>query len=178
VEKADRELQVEVIDCDLSAHSPRIQRTFLELGFLPCAYIPGMVFHNTQRWDVVRMLKLNVPWHLGPIELTETSQAMFDVVTPAFISREANRTYRQIGCCPTVLEGLSTVEVDFFKRVCSVITPAEGELLPQTAWYVVLDGTLTAGEQSFKQEQTLVLRYCCCAIALPATAQPGRACCA
>jgi len=174
VEKADHELKVDLLDCDLSAHSARIQRTFLELGFLPCAYVPGMVFHNTQRWDVVRMMKLNVPWDLGPIELTETSQAMFDVVTPAFISRETNRAHRQIGCCPSVLDGFSTVEIDFFQRACSVYAPAASSPLPADSLYVVLDGAIISGEQSLQAgtsfgADTLLLRK----PSPQATAQPG-----
>jgi N-acetylglutamate synthase-like GNAT family acetyltransferase len=74
----------ELVKCDVSAHSPRMQQTLFELGFRPAAYIPGMVFHQTHRPDVVKLLKLNVPWELGPLELTGPSQAYADVVLPAF----------------------------------------------------------------------------------------------
>jgi len=150
VEEADHTYQVDVIDCDLSAHNPRIQRTFLDLGFLPCAYIPGMVFHNTQRWDVVRMVKLNVPWDLGSIELTPSSQAMYDLVTPAFISREAARSHRIMDCCPSVLSGLSAVEVDFIQSSCEYYTPLAGSSLETDSLYIVLDGTLTSDGLDFK----------------------------
>jgi hypothetical protein len=175
VEKADQELQVEVIDCDLSAHHPRIQSTFLELGFLPCAYIPGMVFHNTHRWDVVRMMKLNVPWNLGPLELTETSQAMFEVVTPAFIDRDSNRAHRQIDCCPAVLEGFTTVERDFFQHACSLVTATSAIELPTDSLYIVLEGEASTGDQAYPAgtsfgAQTLLLRK-----PLPAAAAQSKA---
>ncbi|MFO1283751.1 MAG: GNAT family N-acetyltransferase [Burkholderiales bacterium] len=87
VEAAERKYDAEVLTCDVNAESPRLQQSLLELGFLPAAYIPGMVFHRTHRPDVVKMMKLRLKWDLGPLVLTETSQRYFDLVAPAF--REA-----------------------------------------------------------------------------------------
>jgi len=36
---------------------------------------------------VVKMMKLRVPWDLGPIELTDLSREYFNVVTPRFEKR-------------------------------------------------------------------------------------------
>lgn len=84
VESAEQKYNAEVLTCDVNAESPRLQQSLLELGFLPAAYIPGMVFHRTHRPDVIRMMKLRVKWDLGPIELTETSREYFDLVAPLF----------------------------------------------------------------------------------------------
>lgn len=84
VESAEQKYNAEVLTCDVNAESPRLQQSLLELGFLPAAYIPGMVFHRTHRPDVVKMMKLRVKWDLGPMELTETSKEYFDLVAPAF----------------------------------------------------------------------------------------------
>jgi RimJ/RimL family protein N-acetyltransferase len=84
VESAEQKYNAEVLTCDVNAESPRLQQSLLEMGFLPAAYIPGMVFHRTHRPDVVKMMKLRVPWDLGPMELTETSKEYFDIVAPAF----------------------------------------------------------------------------------------------
>jgi CRP-like cAMP-binding protein len=46
------------IEIDVSAHAPRMQRTLLELGFLPAAYVPGLAFHRVERMDVVKMFRL------------------------------------------------------------------------------------------------------------------------
>lgn len=81
---AEEKYNPEVLSCDVNAESPRLQQSLLELGFLPAAYIPGMVFHRTHRPDVIKMMKLRMPWDLGPIELTELSRSYFDVVAPAF----------------------------------------------------------------------------------------------
>lgn len=84
VETAEQKYNAEVLVCDVSAESPRLQQSLLELGFLPAAYIPGMVFHRTHRPDVVKMMKLRVKWDLGPMELTDASREYFNVVAPAF----------------------------------------------------------------------------------------------
>jgi N-acetylglutamate synthase-like GNAT family acetyltransferase len=87
VETAGQKYQAEVLTCDVNAEKPRLQQTLLELGFLPAAYVPGMVFHRTHRPDVVKMMKLCVPWNLGPIELTELSREYFNLVAPMFEKR-------------------------------------------------------------------------------------------
>lgn len=84
VETAEQKYNAEVLVCDVSAESPRLQQSLLELGFLLAAYIPGMVFHRTHRPDVVKMMKLRVKWDLGPMELTDASREYFNIVAPAF----------------------------------------------------------------------------------------------
>ena len=61
-----------------------MQQTVMELGFLPAAYIPGMVFHQTHRPDVIKMLQLTVPYEPGPLVFTEPSREVYEVVAPAF----------------------------------------------------------------------------------------------
>jgi len=84
VDDIEKRLNAELIRCDVNAESPRIQQTLLEIGFLPVAYVPGMVFHQTHRPDVIKMFKLRVPWAPGPMELTEPSQEYYDLVKPLF----------------------------------------------------------------------------------------------
>lgn len=149
VEEAEQAHEAEVIDCDVSAASPRAQRTLAELGFLPAGYIPGMVFHHTTRWDVVRMMKLNVEWDLGAIELTDSCRAMFDAVTPAFIQRDVQRKRRQLARTAPVLQNLSPLEIDFLQRACEEINPSAGDELTPEGLYIVLAGSVTAGGRQF-----------------------------
>ena len=59
------------VEVDVNAGVPRMQRTLLELGFVPAAYVPAMVFHNVERLDVVKMVHLFVPVDLGNACLVE-----------------------------------------------------------------------------------------------------------
>ena len=42
---------IEYVEADVSAYAPRMQRTMLELGFLPVSYVPANVFHEVERLD-------------------------------------------------------------------------------------------------------------------------------
>ena len=46
-----------------------LQRNLLELNFLPAAYVPAMVFHEVERLDIVRMVRLTKLQDLGPLQL-------------------------------------------------------------------------------------------------------------
>jgi hypothetical protein len=145
VEAAEQRHEAEVIKCDVSAASPRAQQTLLELGFLPAAYVSAMVFHHTARWDVVRMMKLNVPWDLGPILLTAPSQAYYDVVVPPFERANAARERKHLALASAVLAGLSRLEVEFLQTACAEALPAAGEALAANQLHIVLAGEATAG---------------------------------
>ena len=49
------------IQTTLSGFSPRIQKTFADLGFIPAAYLPAFFVEGEQRLDAIKMIKL-----LGP----------------------------------------------------------------------------------------------------------------
>lgn len=72
------------LEADVSAHAPRMQRTLLELGFLPAAYVPAMVFDRVERLDVLKMVRMNMPVDLGPIELIPESRVVVDLVMERF----------------------------------------------------------------------------------------------
>src|SRR5262249_16455184 len=70
IQKADQ-LGAKIIEVNLSAYDARIQQTFFNFGFRPVAYAPSMVFHMTERLDVVKMIKLNIPYELPQLKLTD-----------------------------------------------------------------------------------------------------------
>jgi hypothetical protein len=82
--QAGRELKAEVLNVDVSAYQPRLQRLFFDEGFRPVAYAPSMVFHGTERLDVVKMIKLNVPYDPGQMSLTEESKKAVSLIEVNF----------------------------------------------------------------------------------------------
>lgn len=142
VDEAEQRYEADIIKCDVSAASPRLQQTLYAMGFLPAAYVPGMVFHQTARWDVVRMIKLNVPWEPGRLELTEPSQAYADLVVPAFQQASAARDRRRLALNNHLLDRLTPLEIEFLQHVCTESTPAAGEALAADALHMVLGGTV------------------------------------
>jgi RimJ/RimL family protein N-acetyltransferase len=148
VENADS-VGADLVKIDVSAYSPRLQQTMLNLGFLPAGYIPGMIFHHTNRWDVVKMMKLNVPWDLNHIELTEPSQLYYDLVVPAFEKAAAERARKLPAAQAKVLAGLTPLEVEFFHRVCTETQPSPGTSLSPDSLHIVLEGSLMAGGSTY-----------------------------
>ncbi|HEY0003515.1 MAG TPA: GNAT family N-acetyltransferase [Pyrinomonadaceae bacterium] len=84
--QAEDELGAQVIEVNVSAYDARLQRSFASHGFLPVAYAPAMVFHGTHRLDVIKMLKLNVPYNPGALALTDEAQSVVSIVEKGFTS--------------------------------------------------------------------------------------------
>lgn len=78
--KAEDELGALVVEVNVSAYDARLQRSFANHGFFPAAYAPAMVFHGTHRLDVIKMLKLNVPYNPASMVLTETAKTVVSIV--------------------------------------------------------------------------------------------------
>ena len=155
VEEAERVHEAEYIECDVSAHHPRIQRTLLDLGFLPAGYAPGMVFHHTARWDVVRMVKLNAFWDLGPMELTDAAQAMYDAVAPAFIQQSERRMRQLAARSAAAFRCLSPLEQDFVQHAMTLLELPAGACQPLDGLYVVLRGSVGCCGKVYTTGQSL-----------------------
>jgi N-acetylglutamate synthase-like GNAT family acetyltransferase len=69
-----------IIETNVSAYDPRLQTTLMNLGFIPIAYGPAMVFHEWERLDIVKMIKLNVPYEPGEMKLTEKAREVVSIV--------------------------------------------------------------------------------------------------
>lgn len=79
----------EYLEVDVSAYSPRMQSTLLELGFLPVAYIPAMVFHEVERRDGIRMVRITVPPDRENMQLIPPCEAFAKLVLRSIIDRKA-----------------------------------------------------------------------------------------
>ncbi len=80
---AREELGAAYVEIDVSAFSPRIQRTLQRLGFVPIAYCPSMAFDAVERVDLVRMAKLACPYDSTDMRLLEACRAVKEVVEGA-----------------------------------------------------------------------------------------------
>ena len=117
------------IEADVSAYSPRMLRTFLELGYLPVAYIPAMAFHRVERLDSVRMARLAEPPDTSSIELHDATKPVAEIVMRQFREREiAPRLAKSI---PTsaVFQGLNSEQTRQLGAVCSLRVYSQGERL-------------------------------------------------
>jgi CRP-like cAMP-binding protein/GNAT superfamily N-acetyltransferase len=74
-------LDVEYIEIEVSAYEPRLQRTLLELDFLPAAYLPAMVFHDVERLDVIKMVHLLTDFTADAIAVVDSARPFATMVS-------------------------------------------------------------------------------------------------
>ena len=143
--KCREEMNIEYIEIDVSAYAPRMQRTLLELNFLPVAYVPAMVFYQVERLDIVKMVRLNKLQDLGPLALTEPVQAIADVVMRGFSTCViAPRMAQAIKEVP-LFQGMNSEQATRLAGACTVREVRTGERLfaehdPADRLYIVLRG--------------------------------------
>ncbi len=76
------------VEIDVSGHAPRMQRTLLQLGFVPVAYVPALAFHQVERLDVVKMARLLIPLDIANVMLIPPASELAEVVLSAFRRKE------------------------------------------------------------------------------------------
>jgi ribosomal protein S18 acetylase RimI-like enzyme len=127
LERACREKWDCLIEVDVSAHAPRMQRTLLELGFLPVAYLPALVFHEVERLDVVKMVRLLSPPQVRAEGLTPNCVALAELVLRLFRNRTVLPRIATAVHELRLFAGLNAEQVARLAGVCGVATFAPGE---------------------------------------------------
>jgi len=147
LDRCRKKWDIEYLEVDTSAYSPRMQRTLLELGFLPAAYIPAMVFHEVERLDVIRMIHLRVPFELGQIHLTPPAQIIADQVIRTFTCHKILPQVAQAMARLSLFQGLTEEQEARLAGICCVQRFESGETLfhqgtPADRMLIVLEGSV------------------------------------
>ena len=100
--RCEEELGAQYVEVDVSAYAPRMQRTFLEFGFLPVAYVPALVFHKVERLDVVKMSRVYAKLDTSREVLIPEVQAVSDLVISSLQRREIE---------PRILEAVDRISI-------------------------------------------------------------------
>jgi len=133
------------IEIDVSAYSPRMQRTLVEIGFLPAAYVPAMVFHEVERLDVIKMVRLLTPLEVESAQLTPRAKIIAETVLRPFRSRSVLPRIAQVVQEIPLFGGLNGEQIKRLASVCTVAKFEAGEVIFREGGlsdrlYVVLDG--------------------------------------
>ena len=142
-----RALGVEYMEVDVNAHGPRLQRTLLELGFLPAAYVPALAFHEVERLDAVKMVYLLVPPALGEVSLIDEARPLFERVMAGFRTRAVLPRIEAELEKLSIVRGLSDEQARRLASVLSIREFDRGEMLfregdPAEALFVLLEGAV------------------------------------
>ena len=145
LQKCRSELAVEYVEIDVSAYSPRMQRTLLELGFLPVSYIPANVFHQVERLDVIKMAKILVPLDFTDLQFTDSVKPIANVVMDAFKSKEVLPRIARASEATPLFEGLSKQQRQTLVAICDSHSFERGDAIYRQGesdgtMHLVLDG--------------------------------------
>ena len=135
------------LEIDVSAHAPRMQRTLVELGFFPAAFVPAMVFADVERLDIVRMVKLFGEADVAVPDAVPELRPFFDLVADSLRQTHVLPEIQSaIGALPLFF-GLDEAQSCRLAAAMHTRTLHEGAALFETgqdarAMYVVLSGEL------------------------------------
>lgn len=113
------EWNIAYLEIDIGADAPRMQRSALEIGFVPSAYVPAMVFRDVERLDVVRMVRLTVPCRVEPTELKGHARAIAELVLESISEQETLPALRAAGEASVLFQGLSSEQVARLSAICT-----------------------------------------------------------
>lgn len=147
---------VALIEIDVSAYAPRMQRTLYELGFLPTAYIPALAFHRVERLDILKMARLFVPFSRDGVELAPATEHIAELVLQRFEQGEVLPRLRRTVGSLELLDGLTEEQLGRFASACSLARFDAGEVLfdagtPSDQIFVLLDGSVAVDRPDDQQ---------------------------
>lgn len=147
--------ELEYVEVDVSAYAPRMQRTLLELGFRPVAYVPAMAFHEVERLDIVKMARLASVPDIGLLALTPAGRTVAEVVIQGFSSALVAPRMAEAIAEVALFSGMTAEQASRLAAIGRVSRVAAGgtvftEGQPSDAIYLVLSGTVSivAGSES------------------------------
>ncbi len=76
--------QAVYVEVDVVASSSRMLKTAEQVGFVPVAYLPAFYSHNGRCEDVVKMVKINVPYEFEGGQFTTQASTIAAVVDRSF----------------------------------------------------------------------------------------------
>ena len=140
-----QEWQVCYVEIDVSAYSPRMQRTLVEIGFLPAAYVPALVFHEVERLDTIKMVRLLAPLQVDTRYLTPRARVIAETVLRLFKSRSVLPLIAQAARQLPLFCGLNTEQIRRLAGVCTISTFEPGAIIfregdESDRLYVVIEG--------------------------------------
>ena len=143
---------VAYVEVDVSACAPRMQRTLVELGFLPVAYVPAMVFHEVERLDVLKMVRLMVPFDPGPLKLTPQTAQLATVVLHSFSSQSTLPQIADAVHRLALFSGLNAEQAGRLAGACTVRRFSDGAALweerePGDSLYILIEGKVSISRE-------------------------------
>ncbi len=143
------------VEIDVSAYSPRMQRTLLDLGFSPAAYVPALAFHDVERLDLIRMVRLFIPLE-EEAEFVSPTKEVAELVMGSFRRNEVEPRVTEVLDQIELFEGLEDPDVLEIAALFHVEEyPAGTEIFnagdPSNEMWIVLSGQVRIEVPGFRR---------------------------
>ncbi len=145
-EQCRANLEVVYIEIDVNAHTPGVQRTLIELGYIPAAYVPALAFHRVERIDVVKMCRLLEP-PSGPEDrdLIPGVERLAGLVLREFRRRTLVPRVGRLVSGSDLVDGLAPEQMNRLLGICESVEFDDGVEIfrqddPGTEAYLILEG--------------------------------------
>ena len=126
---AQEKYGAQYIEMDISAYSPRIQKTLDRFGFVPVAYCPSMVFRGVERLDVIRMAKLLIPPEVDDLKLTSLAEDMFKLAMKDLECKKIGMQITEVTRRSDIFKGLSDGELSQLAQICKLVSYPAGKTI-------------------------------------------------
>jgi GNAT superfamily N-acetyltransferase len=155
--RSREEWRVDYVEVDVNAHAPRMQKTLLELGFVPVAYLPASVFHHVERLDTVRMQRFYVPVRTAGLQLRDETKPVFEMVIRNLNTRAIQPKLAQLLPATRFGQNLNREQVARLSTLFETVKFEDGDTIVKTGerdacLYILLSGTATVYSGSPPEE--------------------------
>lgn len=100
---------IDFVEVIVSARAPRLQRTFDQAGFVPCAYLPAFGMENDLRSDALMLVHLFASYESDASPMTSAAKSLFVHVDTVFheysVGTAVIRLLRDLRCFRGLGEG-------------------------------------------------------------------------
>jgi hypothetical protein len=139
------ESETRYIEVDVGAPATSLQRTLIQLGFVPVAYVPAMVFADTERVDVARFVYLGTSMEGHEAEVVPQASVCADLVLAEFGKHHVLPVLRDAIENLAPFEGVSPEQTERIMAACELVRAPDGDCLfsqgdVADGLYVVLEG--------------------------------------
>jgi GNAT superfamily N-acetyltransferase len=143
--RSREEWRVDYVEVDVNAHAPRMQKTLLELGFVPVAYLPAAVFHHVERLDTVRMERYYVPVRTTDYHLIEEAEPVFEIVLRSLSTRAIQPQLVRLLPTTRIGQDLNREQVARLSTLFETVQFSDGQTIVKTGerdarLYILLSG--------------------------------------
>ena len=135
------------VEVDVLATAPRLIKTAEQLGYVPVAYLPAFYFYNGSYSDVVKLIKLNMPYALDAVDFTAEARGVAEIIDRNFQDQKVGVAIINLLRGLPIFEGLGDGELRKIARLFTQKLYRPGEQIFKKgdsgdAAYIVMRGQI------------------------------------